>query len=99
MGRICRICDRKFMLRGVFKAYQEQIDHYTHEAEVIEGELEQVKVDVDELKEQKEQVSDLIYQEKETFQGADQIERQKQQVLTNELTLLLQEKETLKQQI
>ena len=74
---------------SVFVERQAEIDRYTQKAIQLENELNDAKVDVDELNEQVEQVNNLVYQETTSYQEADKTERLKQHKLSNEITLLL----------
>ena len=43
MGKVCRICDRKFFLRASFEAYAEDIKFYEDQTQKVEAELDKME--------------------------------------------------------
>ena len=63
MGRVCRICDRKFFLRASFQQYAGQLQYYVSETVVVEKELEELQEEIDEIADQQVEINAMIDEE------------------------------------
>ena len=56
MGKACRICDRKFFLRGKFEMCTARGRHFAEQTEAIVHQLDKVEEEIDNLYQEREHV-------------------------------------------
>ena len=72
MGKACRICDRKFFLRGKFEVCASRSRHFAEQAQATELELLYVQDEIEDLKKQKDEVDGWIDKQMKNYDKAEE---------------------------
>lgn len=99
MGRVCRVCDRKFFLRASFSKFATQLTYYISETQVVDEQNLQVQIELDEVNDQLEEVKNLIREEEQRYHTADVNQRMKLEEIQREQDDMRSEVDTLQQQL
>ena len=99
MGKVCRICDRKFFLRASFEAYASEIKAYDVQIKQLEDEYDMQEDVHEDLKEQTRLVRKMTCEEEKRHDNLAQMSQEKLLSLRSSETDLRRLSESFTQKI